>query len=78
MAGHVAPESATGGPIALLREGDPIRLDIPARRLDVDVAREELESRRASWTPPAPRYASGVFAKYARSVSGAEEGAVTR
>ena len=78
MAGHVAPEAATGGPIALLREGDPIHLDIPGRRLDVEVAAGELEGRRAAWKPPRPRYASGVFAKYARSVSGAEEGAVTR
>ncbi len=78
MAGHVAPEAAAGGPIALLREGDPIRFDIPGRRLDVEVAAAEIESRRASWEPPEPRYVRGVFAKYARSVSGAEEGAVTR
>jgi len=77
MAGHVAPESAAGGPIAAVRDGDVINFDIPNRRLDVELDAEELEHRLQAWQPPQPRYTQGVFAKYARSVSGAEEGAVT-
>ena len=78
MAGHVAPEAAVGGPIAAVREGDIISFDIPNRRLDVEISAEELAARLAAWTTPEPRYASGVFAKYARHVSSATEGAVTR
>ena len=77
MAGHVAPEAAVGGPIALVREGDTISFDITNRRLDVEVDDAELAVRLAEWTAPAPRYERGVFAKYARSVSSAAEGAVT-
>ncbi|MFN8585813.1 MAG: dihydroxy-acid dehydratase [Dehalococcoidia bacterium] len=77
MAGHVAPEAFVGGPIAALREGDIVSLDIEARRLDVELSDDEIRARLAAWTPPAPRYTSGVFAKYARDVSGAERGAVT-
>ena len=77
MAGHVAPEAFVGGPIALVREGDQITLDIANRRLDLNVDEAELERRRAQWSPPAPNYESGVFAKYAALVSGAERGAVT-
>ena len=77
MAGHVAPEAAVGGPIAAVREGDIISISIPDRRLDVEVGEEELRWRLADWTPPAPRYARGVFAKYARTVSSAAQGAVT-
>ena len=77
MAGHVAPEAFVGGPIALVREGDSITLDIANRRLDLNVDDVELERRRAQWSPPAPNYESGVFAKYAALVSGAERGAVT-
>ncbi|HVB34116.1 MAG TPA: dihydroxy-acid dehydratase [Patescibacteria group bacterium] len=75
MAGHVAPEAAVGGPIALVRDGDSITFDVAARRLDVDA---DLDARRAAWRPPAPRYTSGVMAKYAALVSSASEGAVTR
>ena len=78
MVGHVAPEAAVGGPIALLQEGDIITLDIPGRRLDVGLTQEELDSRRAGWQPLPPMYTTGVLAKYARSVSSASEGAVTR
>jgi dihydroxy-acid dehydratase len=78
MVGHIAPEAARGGPIAAVREGDTIVLDVESRRLDLDVPAEELERRLAEWTPPAPRYISGVFAKYAAHVSSASEGAVTR
>lgn len=77
MAGHVAPEAAAGGPIAFVREGDVVSFDIANRRLDVEVGEDELAQRRAGWMAPAPRYARGVFAKYARSVSSAAEGAVT-
>ncbi|MFN8545022.1 MAG: dihydroxy-acid dehydratase [Candidatus Binatia bacterium] len=78
MAGHVAPEAAVGGPIAAVREGDTISFDIDARRLDLEVPPAEVAARLASWTPPRPRYTSGVMAKYAALVSSAAEGAVTR
>jgi len=78
MAGHVAPEAAVGGPIAAVREGDLITFDVERRRLDVEVSEEELKRRLAEWTPPPPRYPTGVFAKYAKLVSSASEGAVTR
>ena len=77
MAGHVAPEAAHGGPIALLRNGDPIVFDVAARRLDVALSRAELARRRARWRPPRPRYTHGVMAKYAQLVSSASEGAIT-
>jgi dihydroxy-acid dehydratase len=77
MVGHVAPEAAHGGPIALLRDGDVVTIDVDARRLDVDVDELELARRRAEWAPPVPRYTSGVFAKYAASVGSAAQGAVT-
>ena len=77
MAGHLAPEAAVGGPIALIRDGDMITLDIPGRRLDVDVAEAEMEARRRAWQPPAPTYTTGAMAKYARLVGSASEGAVT-
>jgi dihydroxy-acid dehydratase len=77
MVGHVAPEAAVGGPIGLLREGDIITLDIPERRLDVNITEEEIASRRSVWQPMPPRYTTGVFAKYAKLVSSAAEGAVT-
>jgi dihydroxy-acid dehydratase len=78
MAGHVAPEAAVGGPIAAVEEGDTIVFDVAARRLDLDVPDDVLRARLARWRPPAPRYTSGVFAKYAAMVSSAAEGAVTR
>jgi len=78
MAGHVSPEAYVGGPIAALREGDMIVLDIENRRLDVELSDEEIARRLAEWTPPAPRYTSGVLAKYATLVSQAHEGAVTK
>ena len=77
MAGHVAPEAADGGPIALVHEGDIIEFDIPNRELNLDVADEELAARRQDWRPSQPNYETGVFAKYARLVSGAELGAIT-
>jgi dihydroxy-acid dehydratase len=77
MAGHVAPEAAQGGPIAALRDGDTIVFDIAARRLDVQISEEEMNARLRQWKPPAPRYTSGVMAKYAKLVSSASQGAVT-
>jgi dihydroxy-acid dehydratase len=78
MAGHIAPEAARGGPIAALEDGDMVVLDVEARTLSVELSDDELAARLARWTPPPPRYTSGVFAKYAALVSSASEGAVTR
>jgi dihydroxy-acid dehydratase len=78
MAGHVAPEAAHGGPIAALRDGDSILFDIKARRLDVEISEQELQARLSTWKAPEPRYKTGVMAKYAKLVSSASEGAVTR
>ena len=75
--GHVAPEAVDGGPIAFVEDGDVIRIDVPARTVDLLVEPEELERRRAGWKPLEPRYTSGVLAKFARLVTGAERGAVT-
>jgi len=77
MAGHVAPEAAVGGAIAAVREGDVIHFDIPNRKLSVEISDAELKSRLKIWKKPAPRFARGVFAKYANSVSSASQGAVT-
>ena len=77
MAGHVAPEAAVGGPMALVRDGDVIALDVPARSLQVDISDEEMQSRRNAWQAPPPHYTTGALAKYARLVSSAAEGAVT-
>ena len=78
MVGHVAPEAMDGGPIGMLREGDIITLDIPGRRLDARITEEEMTDRRAAWQPIEPKYTTGVLAKYAKLVSSASEGAVTR
>jgi dihydroxy-acid dehydratase len=77
MVGHVSPEAANGGPIAALREGDEIEIDVGARELRVRLSDEELGKRLADWSPPPPRYRSGVFAKYAATVASASEGAIT-
>jgi dihydroxy-acid dehydratase len=78
MAGHVAPEAPRGGPIAAVRDGDMIEIDIETRRLELDLPQEEIDRRIADWQGPAPTYVKGVMAKYARSVSSAAEGAITR
>ena len=78
MVGHVAPEASRGGPIAALREGDTVVVDVDGRELRVELSDDELDARLADWTPPPPRYAAGVFAKYAALVSSASEGAITR
>ena len=74
--GHVAPEAAHGGPMALVAEGDRIRVDLPGRRLDMLVDEETLDERRAAWEAPSPRYSRGALAKYAALVGSAERGAV--
>jgi dihydroxy-acid dehydratase len=78
MVGHIAPEAAVGGPIALIREGDIVIVDVAKRELKVELSDEELAARRAQWQPPKPHYTSGVMAKYAKLVAPANEGAVTR
>ncbi len=75
--GHVAPEAAVGGPIALVRDGDRIAIDASQNSVELRVDGAELERRRANWKPPEPRYRTGALAKFARLVSGAERGAVT-
>jgi dihydroxy-acid dehydratase len=75
--GHVAPEAADGGPIALVRDGDRIRLDVAARRRDLLVDAAELAQRRAGWAAPPPRYPTGVLGKYAKLVGSASQGAIT-
>jgi len=77
VVGHVAPEAAVGGPIALVEEGDPITIDADERLLAVGVSDAELAGRRARWRAPQPRYTAGVLHKYARQVSSASLGAVT-
>jgi dihydroxy-acid dehydratase len=77
MIGHVAPEAAVGGPIALIEEGDIISVDVDRKELSLEVDEAVLAERRARWTPPAPRYTIGALAKYAALVSSASEGAVT-
>ena len=77
MAGHVAPEAAKGGPIAAVRDGDEITVDIEGRKLDVKLSDEEIAERVAAYESPEPLYTSGVMAKYAASVSSASEGAIT-
>jgi len=74
MVGHVAPEAQVGGPIAFVRDGDTITLDVDTRRIDIDF---DPASRRSGWQAPAPRFRTGVMAKYAAAVSSAAEGAIT-
>ena len=73
--GHVSPEAAAGGPIALVEEGDQISIDIQAGTLTLDVSDDELTRRRAAWEPPAPKYTTGVLSRYAQLVSSADKGA---
>jgi dihydroxy-acid dehydratase len=77
MAGHVAPEAANGGPIAAVVEGDTIVFDLPSRTLNLEITSAEMQRRLASWRAPAPRYTSGVMAKYALLVSSSALGAIT-
>jgi dihydroxy-acid dehydratase len=75
--GHVAPEAVDGGPIAFVNEGDVIRIDVPSKALDVLVDAAEMEKRKVGWKPNPPRYTTGVLAKFAKLVQGAETGAIT-
>jgi len=77
MAGHVAPEAASGGPIAAVHDGDTIAFDIPNRTLNVELTDEQIKQRLANWKAPSPRFTSGVMAKYAFLVSSSSRGAVT-
>jgi dihydroxy-acid dehydratase len=77
VVGHVAPEAAVGGTIALVNEGDSVTIDADQRVLQLNVPDEDIARRRAVWQPPAPRYTRGVLAKYAKQVSSASTGAVT-
>ncbi len=78
MVGHIAPEAARGGPLAALRDGDSVTVDVAKRQLNVELPAAEIDRRLKDWRAPEPRYATGVFAKYAALVSSASEGAVTR
>ena len=77
VVGHVAPEAQMGGTIAFVNEGDTITIDVEHNLIQVDLSNEELEKRKAGWTPPPIKYDSGVLAKYAKLVSSASLGAVT-
>ena len=77
MIGHVAPEAALGGPLAAVRDGDTIDINIPERRIALDLSSGELRKRLVRWRAPAARYSTGVLAKYAQLVSSASQGAVT-
>ena len=77
MCAHVAPEAALGGGLAVLRDGDVVEIDIERRRLDAELTEDEMESRLREWSPPEPRYRTGVFAKYAARVASASRGAIT-
>jgi dihydroxy-acid dehydratase len=77
VVGHVAPEAAVGGAIALVNEGDSVTIDADRRLLQLNVSDEELARRRAEWRPREPRYTRGILAKYAAQVSSASRGAVT-
>ncbi len=77
MIGHIAPEAMVGGPIALVRDGDTITMDVETRELSMNVSEQELTERKKAWSAPAPHYTRGVLAKYAKLVSSASKGAVT-
>jgi dihydroxy-acid dehydratase len=77
VVGHVAPEAAVGGPLALVHDGDTVTIDAPERLLKVHLDDAELAQRRAAWKQPEPNYTTGVLAKYAKLVTSASNGAVT-
>jgi dihydroxy-acid dehydratase len=76
--GHICPEAAVGGPIALVKDGDKISIDVPGRRISLDVSDEELERRRAKWKPHAPKVTKGYLARYAKLVMSADKGAILK
>lgn len=77
VVGHVAPEAAVGGPIALIREGDLVTIDAHQLLIKLNISDAEMAARRAAWTPPKPKYTRGVLAKFAKLASTASRGAVT-
>jgi dihydroxy-acid dehydratase len=77
VVGHISPEAYVGGPLALVKNGDPITIDAENRQLNLDIPAAELRARRKSWKAPKPRYTRGVLAKYASAVTSASLGAVT-
>ncbi len=77
VVGHITPEAFVGGPLAVVKDGDPITIDAVKRELSLDIPEAELKKRLAQWQPPAPRYTRGVLAKYSRHVSSAALGAIT-
>ena len=77
MIAHIVPEAAERGPIAAIKSGDIINIDVKKRRLDVEISAAEMKKRLAKWKAPKPRYTSGVFHKYAATVSDASVGAIT-
>lgn len=77
MIGHVSPEAVSGGPIAAVKGGDPITIDLPRRKLSLEISKQELEKRLKAWRPPVPKYTQGILAKYARLFLSASKGAVT-
>lgn len=74
--GHVSPEAAVGGPIAAIRDGDPVEIDIPGKRLDLAIPGEEVRARLAFWKPPAPEIPAGYLARYAAHAASASRGAI--
>ena len=74
--GHVAPEAAVGGPIAVVEEGDPVVIDIPSRKLDLDISQEEITRRLNLWSPPPAKVTRGILAIYAKTALQAHEGAM--
>ncbi len=77
MVAHVVPEAALGGPLAALRDGDMVRIDVASRELSVELPEAEIAARLRAWRAPEPRYRTGAFAKYAASVTSASQGAIT-
>ena len=76
--GHISPEAAEGGPLAIVRDGDPITIDIPNRKLHLDVGDEEIKKRLAAWKRPEPKFKKGYLALYARLAESADQGAIIR
>jgi len=77
VVGHITPEAAVGGPLALIKNGDEITIDAQIREINVSLSQRELSQRKKLWNPPKPRYKRGVLAKYAQQVHSASNGAVT-
>ncbi len=76
--GHISPEAMEGGPLAVVRDGDEIRIDIPGRSLDIMLTDDQIGTRLKAWKKPAPKIRKGYLARYARSVSSANEGAIMK